>query len=70
MSLPLYVARYVSFGPQDPQLCPIGIEPGTGKPVQGACGPELYDPQYGSLYRSLGGGWSTDSITNTNTAQR
>ncbi len=54
--LDLYVARYLDFGPQSQQLCRIGVEPGTGREVQGACGPELYDPQRGSLYRNVGGG--------------
>jgi hypothetical protein len=54
--LDLYVARYLEFGPGQPQLCQIGVAPVTGKVVMGACGPELYDPQRGSLYRNLGGG--------------
>jgi enediyne biosynthesis protein E4 len=54
--LDLYVARYLEFGPEQPQLCQIGIEPISRQVVQGACGPELYDPQHGSLYRNLGSG--------------
>lgn len=54
--LDLYIARYVRFGPRDPQLCQIGIEPGTGKPVQGACGPEVYDPEIGLFFHNQGGG--------------
>src|SRR5437016_2370677 len=58
--LDLFIARYLSFGPGDRQLCQIGTEPGTGKTVRGACGPELYDPQFGSLYRNLAGGHFQD----------
>jgi hypothetical protein len=54
--LDLYVARYVRFGPHDPQLCQVGIAPGTGKPVQGACGPEVYDPEVGLFFHNEGGG--------------
>jgi hypothetical protein len=50
--LDLYVARYVRFGPNDPRLCQVGIAPGTGLPVQGACGPEVYDPEIGLFFQN------------------
>jgi hypothetical protein len=54
--LDLYVARYVRFGPNDPRLCQVGIAAGTGAIVQGACGPEVYDPEIGLFFRNVGGG--------------
>jgi enediyne biosynthesis protein E4 len=54
--LDLYVARYVRFGPHDPRFCQVGIAPGTGQPVQGACGPEVYDPEVGLFFHNEGGG--------------
>jgi hypothetical protein len=54
--LDLYVARYVRFGPNDPRLCQVGIAPGTGQPVRGACGPEVYDPEVGLFFHNEGGG--------------
>jgi hypothetical protein len=50
--LDLYVARYVRFGATDPRLCQVGIAPGTGEPVQGACGPEVYDPEVGLFFHN------------------
>jgi hypothetical protein len=53
--LDLYVARYIRFGPNDPRLCQVGIASGTGQIVQGACGPEVYDPEIGLFFRNAGG---------------
>jgi hypothetical protein len=49
--LDLYVARYVRFGPDTPQLC------GTDQPgVRSVCPPKVYVAQRGVLYRNLGRG--------------
>lgn len=45
----LYVARYLHFNKSTPQLCDLGN-------VKTACGPEIYDPQFGILYRNVGQG--------------
>jgi hypothetical protein len=46
--LDLYVGRYVIFNSKTRQLCDYGG-------VKASCGPRFYDPQFGSLYRNLGG---------------
>jgi hypothetical protein len=51
--LDLYVARYLQFDDDTPQICRH-----QGVPL--ACMPTLYDPQYGSLYRNNGDGTFTD----------
>src|SRR5205085_9768693 len=47
--LDLYVTRYLKFDRSTPQLCRLGN-------IQSACGPEAYDPEFGVLYRNVGGG--------------
>ncbi len=47
--LDLYVTRYLRFDKTTPQYCKHGG-------VDAACGPELYEPQIGRLYRNLGSG--------------
>lgn len=47
--LDLYVARYVHFGPETPQLCETHL-PG----LRSVCPPKAYEPQRGVLYRNLG----------------
>lgn len=48
--LDLYICNYVQFGPKTiPQLCPY-----AGR--LSACGPRFYEPEFGKLYRNLGGG--------------
>src|SRR5262249_1125898 len=43
------------FTPRDPQLCTIGAAVGSGEPVQGACGPEVYDGETGLLFHNRQG---------------
>jgi hypothetical protein len=52
--LDFYVARYMRFGPADPQLCTIGPASGGGQPVLGACGPEVYEGERGLLFHNRG----------------
>ena len=48
--LDLFVGNYVAFGPQTvPQMCPW-------QGVMVACGPGLYQPEFGALYHNLGDG--------------
>ena len=48
--LDLFVGNYVAFGPRTvPQMCPW-------QGVMVACGPGLYQPEFGALYHNLGGG--------------
>jgi hypothetical protein len=48
--LDLYICNYVRFGPTTtPQLCPYAGH-------MSACGPRFYEPEFGKLYRNLGGG--------------
>lgn len=53
--LDLYVGAYVRYDRSLRQHCPIGIDP-QGRVVEGACGPEPYAPEVGSLYLNQGGG--------------
>lgn len=46
--LDLYLGRYVIFHEHTLQFCDYGG-------VRASCGPKFYDPQFGSLYRNLGG---------------
>jgi enediyne biosynthesis protein E4 len=47
--LDLYVGRYVVFNDSTIQYCSYG---GV---LKASCGPMFYDPQFGSLYRNVGG---------------
>jgi hypothetical protein len=47
--LDVYVARYLVFDDKTPRFCRVGK-------IQDACGPEVYEPQFGVLYRNAGGG--------------
>ena len=47
--LDLYVSAYARFDHRDPRYCPRGGIPAI-------CGPELYEPELGRLYRNLGSG--------------
>jgi hypothetical protein len=44
----LYLGRYVVYNAKTIQLCNYGQH-------RSSCGPRFYDPQFGSLYRGLGG---------------
>ncbi|HLK60549.1 MAG TPA: CRTAC1 family protein [Chthonomonadaceae bacterium] len=48
--LDVYIGRYVKFDPHTIQFCGFG----AGDQIKSACGPDMYDPQFGSLYRNLG----------------
>ncbi|MCS6861750.1 MAG: CRTAC1 family protein [Abditibacteriales bacterium] len=52
--LDLYVCRYLHFTPQSKQLCLYTAVDGT--PFEMTCGPQVYAPQKGSLYRNEGQG--------------
>ena len=52
--LDVYIGRYVVFNSQTIQFCK------DKKDISTACGPRMYDPQVGSLYRNLGNGHFQD----------
>ncbi len=52
--LDVYIGRYVVFNEHTMQFC------SDRKNTPTACGPKMYDPQIGSLYRNLGGGHFQD----------
>lgn len=47
--LDVYVTQYLEFDKSSPQVCQLGD-------IKTACGPEVYEPQHGLLFRNLGGG--------------
>lgn len=54
--LDLYIARYVRFGPDEPQYC----RSSDGKVLR-TCGPDVYEAEKGSFYRNRGGGRFEDA---------
>lgn len=52
--LDLYISRYLTFNARTPQLCRLGQ-------IHTACGPEIYEPEAGVLYRNIGGGKFQDT---------
>jgi hypothetical protein len=52
--LDVYVTRYVKFDGSTPRVCQVGS-------IMDACGPEVYDPQFGILYHNLGNGRFEDA---------
>jgi hypothetical protein len=45
----LFISAYAEFGPDSPRYC-------ARNHIEATCGPELYRPELGRLFRNLGGG--------------